>query len=99
MDIIIEKQNGNIVKVLELFCIEDMIKAESQCSLHILGTYKTEERAKEVMQEIKEFIKRKYTQEQYNITYNSKISEVTKDFIIDDVKRHKELAIFKMPKE
>jgi ribosomal protein L31E len=99
MDIIIKSQRGDLYKVDCVLKHKTSIVIMPLGMGQEIGVYATEDRAKEVMAEIEEFIKRKYTQEQYNITYNSKISEVTKDFIIDDVKRHKELAIFKMPKE
>jgi hypothetical protein len=106
MDIIIKTQTGSIVKADILTPIISNTYDtdgrwgiaykvdENGCGIFFAGRYPTEERAREVMAEIEEYIRKKYTSEQFNSLYTMEIRNVAK-LEPDDM----ELAIFDMPAE
>jgi len=65
----------------------------------ILGIYDSEERAKEVMEEIEEHIRINYINEMVCKISNVNYPDVTFQDLYDSVEVHKEMAIYTMPKE
>lgn len=108
--IIIKSQDGSICefKVITVDLIDSYsINGFSQTKGigGKIGTYDSEERAKEVMEEIEEHIIRKYTNEQFNILFNQQApTYLNLKQIMDDnsgietfVQKTTESAIYTMP--
>ena len=102
MATMIKAQNGNIYELLMHGKNGRAIVGRTACSVLgqvALGKYETEDRAKEVMKEIEEHIRRKYSEEQLSERVSVDLPEVSQEDGEYFIKEQKKLAIFTMPKE
>jgi len=100
--IIIKGQDGRIGEYVGLYQESERITAtDLTCrgeDMFTLGYYESKERAKEVMEEIEEHIRKRYLNDQFNKAVSIKIDESPADidkFIISTLKD----AVYTMPKE
>lgn len=88
-----------IIAIKEVFIVDYQNKLNRTEGWILIGKYETEEKAKEVMEDIEDHIRHAYVHDMIKNVTSMDMTITSFIDVYDMLEHHKEVAIFTMPKE